>query len=86
MKNYQLELYYAYENGGCGIHHAFELADTDYANDDDAFAEALAKRLNTDVNSDSFYCNSVYITLPDDLVAQIKGDGLKEYLMGKVRV
>jgi hypothetical protein len=85
---YEIELYYGYEESTYGIYHAFEAVGKDDEVDSDKMAKGLAMMLDCiDVNdddeeeiSDRFNCNSMFIALPESTVAQIKADAIKEYL------
>ena len=79
---YKIELFYGYEEGECGIYHAFEIADPEVNSDED-MQEQLANALELKSDSPSFTWDSMYLRLPDTLIARIKADAVKEYLAGK---
>lgn len=82
MARYQIELFYGYEDGECGIWHSFEAHDPDAQTDGDEVKERLADSL--DISSGSIYFNydSMYIDLPESLVKKIKEDAVKEHMEG----
>lgn len=73
-------LYYGFEDGECGIYHAFEAADPEATADDEAVADRLADMLDCEVGDDRFDFKSMLIRLPDSLVERIKEEAVKEYL------
>lgn len=77
---YNIELYYGYEEGECGIYHAFEATDPSVCADTAAMGEHLAEMLECEVESNDFNFDSMLIRLPDTVVERIKKDGVKEYL------
>lgn len=79
LNNRQVLLYYAWEEGECGIFHAFKALDP-VAGRKDSVAEELYEELDISENSYSHNCNCMYITLPDTLIERIKADGVAEYL------
>lgn len=88
-QKYQVKLYYGYEEGECGIFHAFQAVAPGAAVDSDLIAENLAEQLDCtqeDMESGRFNHNSMYVDLPESLVKQIKDDAIKEYLSGKEQV
>lgn len=82
MGKYQIELFYGYEEGECGIWHTFEAHDPDACSNEDETKERLADSL--DVSSDSLYFDydSMYIDLPESVVKKIKDDAVREYAAG----
>ena len=82
MEQYQIELFYGYEEGECGIYHAFEAVDPAAANDED-MQEKLANTLGIETDGPNFNWDIMYIRLPDTVVAKIKADAVKEYLASK---
>lgn len=81
-KNYQVQLYYGFQETEDGIYHAFEATDLEAASDDNV-PERLAELLDTTVNDDRFDYNFMPVRLPDSLVERIKADAIKEYLEGQ---
>lgn len=77
---YQIKLYYGYEEGECGIYHAFKATDPDVPVDSDAIGQDLAEQLDREVDDDCFNYNSMYIDLPASLIAKIKAEAVLEYL------
>ena len=63
-KKYQVELYYGYVEGECGIYHAFKAVAPEAMANDDLMAEELAERLHCtleDMDSGRFNYNSMYL-------------------------
>lgn len=81
-KNYQVGLYYGFQETEDGTYHAFEATDSESVVDDN-MAERLAELLDTTVNDDRFDYNLMPVRLPDSLVERIKADAIKEYLEGR---
>lgn len=79
MEKWQIELLYGYEDGECGIYHAFLAEDPDSSIDTDAPAK-LAEMLDTTSDSQNFNWDSMYINLPDSVVEKIKAAGVREYI------
>lgn len=79
MKKYQIELFYGYEEGECGIYHAFEATDPDAEKNDTLIAMDLAEQLDCEYESDRFDCNSMYIDLPETLIARIEENAVKAF-------
>lgn len=82
---YQINLYYGYEENECGIFHSFHAADPDDPYDEkvsDAIGQKLAEQLDREPDDDCFNYDSMYIDLPDSVVAKIKAEAIKEYLAG----
>lgn len=80
---YKVELFYGYEDHEQGIFHAFEAVAPGASVDQFAMQQRLADALDCtaeDIDEGRFNYNSIYINLPDELVAQIKADAVKEYL------
>ena len=82
MAKYQIELFYGYEDGECGIWHSFEAHDPDAHIADDEVKERLAYSLDVSSDSDYFNYDSMYIDLPESLVKKIKDDAIKEHMEG----
>ncbi len=82
MAKYQIELFYGYEDGECGIWHSFESHDPDAQTDGDEVKERLADSLDISSDSVDFNYDSMYIDLPESLVKKIKDDAVKEYMEG----
>ena len=85
---YEIELYYGYEESSYGIYHAFEAVGMDDEVDSDEMEKDLAMMLDcVEENDDGkeeisnrFNYNSMFISLPESTVAQIKADAIREYL------
>lgn len=85
---YEIELYYGYEESTYGIYHAFEAVGKEDEVDSDKMGKELAEILDCvdedddgeETISDRFNYNSMFIALPESTVAQIKADAIKEYL------
>lgn len=80
--DYQIHLFYGYEENEEGIYHSF------YAGDPDAYhgehiATMLADMLDISPDDDRFNWNSMYVNLPQPLIEKIKADGVREYLETK---
>lgn len=82
MTKYQIELFYGYEDGECGIWHSFEAHDPDARIAEDEVKERLADSLDISSDSDNFDYDSMYIDLPESLIKKIKDDAVKEYMEG----
>ena len=86
--NYEVELFYAWEESPYGTYHAFEAVGMDENADSDEMARELAAVLDCvsysdeegEIISDNFHCNSMFIALPQSVIDQIKADAIKEYL------
>ena len=76
---YKVELFYGYEEHEQGIFHAFDAVMPQANVDDDAIVAKLAEQLDCTLEDDRFNWNSMYISLPEELVAKIKADAVKEY-------
>ena len=48
MKNDKILLYYGFEEGECGIYHAFEAVDPEAPGDDGGIADRLAELLRSE--------------------------------------
>ena len=77
--NDKILLYYGFEEGECGIYHAFEAVDPEAPGDDGGIADRLAELLDCKVGDDRFDYNSMLIQLPASLVSRIKDDAVKEF-------
>ena len=84
-KKYQINLFYGYEEGECGIYHAFEAADPDAEINEDAMEKRLAEMLQVEPQDDSFNWNSMYIALPDSVVERIKNDAISQFKNDTIR-
>lgn len=82
MSEYQVKLYYGFEETECGIFHAFEAVDPEVEHDDAVMAERLARQLDNEAENDNFTCRSMYINLPKTLIEKIKAIAVKEYIEG----
>lgn len=82
MSEYQVKLYYGFEELEYDIFHAFEAIDPEVGHDDAVIAKALAEQLDTDPDSDNYSCYSMYINLPNTLIEKIKSAAIKEYIEG----
>lgn len=82
MSEYQVKLYYGFEEMEYDIFHAFEAIDPDVGHDDAVIAKALAEQLDADPDSDNYSCYSMYINLPASLIERIKADAIREYNEG----
>ena len=81
-EKYQVELFYGYEDHEEGIFHAFDTVAHDSKVDDDVIVAKLMEQLDCteeDRASGRFNWNAMYINLPEEVVAQIKADAVKEY-------
>ena len=76
--DYQINLFYGYEENECGIYHAFQDEDPDTFHGD-GMADVLADMLDISADDDNFNWNSMYISLPRSLIDKIKADGVREY-------
>ncbi len=79
-KKYQVELHYGYQETDCGIFHSFVATDPEKPADVTEMGKTLAESLDTTVEDSDFNFNSMYISLPDSVVARIKEDAIKEFL------
>lgn len=79
MENYEVELYYGFEDSETGIYHAFQVVDPAVKADDNEMAKLLAEQLDRDPEDESFTCRSMYIRLPDSLISKIKAQAIQEY-------
>lgn len=82
MGKYQIELFYGYEDGECGIWHTFEAHDPDARSDEAKIKERLADSLDISSDSVDFNYNSMYIDLPESVVKKIRDDAVREYVEG----
>ena len=80
QEKYQVELFYGYQEGECGIYHSFELTDPDESADAGEMAEKLASLLDTKPDNSDFNFDTMYVDLPESVVKKIKADGVREYL------
>ena len=76
---YQIELFYGWEDGECGVYHAFKATDPDVEKDDDKIAMDLAEQLDREYDDDRFDCNSMYVDLPESLIKRIQEDAVREH-------
>ena len=79
MSKYQINLFYGYEEGECGIYHSFKAVDPDTAYNDDQIEAELAEQLDCKPEDDRFGCNSMYINLPESLIKRIQEDAVREH-------
>ena len=77
--NYQIRLYYGWEEHESGIYHSF-VADDPHNDFDAAVAGRLADMLDVAVDGNSFLWTAMYVDLPQSLIERIKADGVREYL------
>lgn len=77
---YQINLFYAWENGENGIYHAFETTDPNMEANPYKIEEKLADLLYLKPDDENFNIKNMNISLPDSLVERIKADGVREYL------
>ena len=80
MGEYQIELFYEYEDGECGICHTFEVHDPDVHKNEDEIKERLVDSLDIPSGSVDFNYDSMYINLPESIIKKIKDDAVREYL------
>ena len=79
MSKYKVNLFYGYEEGECGIYHAFKAVDPDGDHDDDQIGAELAEQLDCKPEDDRFDYNSMYINLPESLIKRIQQDAVREH-------
>lgn len=77
MEN-QILLYYGYEEGECGIYHAFEAVDP-AGSHDEALPEKLAEMLDVEPDSPNFNWDCMYINLPSSVVERIRQEAIRDY-------
>ncbi|MDD5022246.1 MAG: hypothetical protein PHR82_09000 [Endomicrobiaceae bacterium] len=75
-KNYSINLYYGYQEGECGIYHAFEATDPLENCDDNKIEDLLSEMLDTTPDDVNFNCDSMCIRIPDSLVKRIQEDAI----------
>ena len=80
MKNDKILLYYGFEEGECGIYHAFEAVDPEAPGDDGGIADRLAELLDCKAGDDRFDYNSMLIQLPASLVERIEAKAVQKHL------
>ena len=78
----QVLLYYALQENECdaNTYCAFRAVDPAHSLDDDAIAAHLAAQLDTEPGNDDFQMRSMYIDLPEDLVARIREEAIRSFL------
>lgn len=74
---YQINLYYGYEENECGIFHSFQAESPDAKVDTDEMRKALAEQLDVEADDDRFNWGSMYINLPESVVAKIQADTIR---------
>ena len=77
--NDKILLYYGFEEGECGIYHAFEAVDPEAPGDDGGIADRLAELLDCKVGDDRFDYNSMLIQLPGLPGQSHQGRAVKEF-------
>lgn len=80
MAKYYINLNYGYEQTEAGVFHSFVALSPEMSVRDDKMETLLAVMLDADPVESNFDWNSVYVDLPDDLIAKIKQDGVNEFL------
>lgn len=81
MQNkWQVELFYGYEDGECGIFHSFIAEDPEPSAQNREVPEALAEMLGIESDSQDFNWDSMYIELPSTVVEKIKAEAIAEFL------
>ena len=81
----QIYLFYGVEEGECGFYHSFIATDPKEVVDEDVVAGKLAEQLDRELGDDSFHWNSMYVSLPESLVARIKEAAVQEHLAADLR-
>jgi len=74
---YQINLYYGYEEHECGIFHSFQAESPAAKINTDTMRKDLAAQLDLDADDERFNWNSMYINLPDSVVAKIQADTIR---------
>lgn len=77
---YQVKLYYGYETSETGVYHAFQALPPGAKVDSFEIGKELAEQLDRDIQDDNFYYGCMHIELPNELIAKIKEDAVREYL------
>lgn len=77
---YQINLFYAWEDGEDGIYHAFEATDPNMEANTDRIKKKLAALLYLKPDDENFNIKNMNIDLSDSLVECIKAAGVREYL------
>lgn len=74
MKQYEVELCYAWQETEDGIFHAFEVVGTRSSIDHSAIAKKLAGLLDTTPDDERFDWNSMRVSLPESVVTHIQSE------------
>lgn len=74
MKQYEVELCYAWQETEDGIFHAFEVVDTRSSIDHNAIAKKLAGLLDTTPDDERFDWNYMRVSLPESVVTHIQSE------------
>lgn len=78
-KEYQVKLFYGWEETENGTFHAFEAVDPNVEHDAEKISEELAEQLDRKVDDIAFDYNSMYVSLPDTLIQRIQEDAIREH-------
>ena len=75
---YRALLYYGVENDwdNGDVYHAFELVDPAADVDEEEIARMLAEWMDCTPDDERFACKSMYVRLPETLVARIQADAI----------
>ena len=79
QEKYQVKLFYGWEEGECGIYHAFKAVDPNADHNDDQIGAELAEQLDREPKDDNFDFNSMYVNLPESLIKRIRADAVQDY-------
>ena len=73
---YKINLVYGYQEGECGIFHAFEAFDPDEEIEFEKVSKQMAEMLDTTTDDVNYNCNMMYINVPAETVDRI----IKDYI------
>lgn len=76
---YQINLVYGYQEGECGIYHAFEAFDPNEKIDFEKVSEHIAETLDTTTDDVNYNCDMMYINVPEETVDRI----IKDYIANR---
>ena len=76
-KNYQVALYYGWQETEDGTYHAFSAEDPDKLPNKQNIANELAALLDTTPEDQRFNWNSMNIRIPDSVVAKIRAESME---------
>lgn len=78
--NYQIELYYGYQEGDEGIYHAFSTVDPAESPDSSNIADELACLLDTTPEDERFNWDSMLIKIPESILDRIRQEAIEHTL------